>query len=194
MAIPFISRLQVKLALGHSRKPYRCPECRTKTKQGVKAIARWSEVNVLLNNPSREKTVSYEQALAAAGAKVLEFKNFGSYQGEWVALIFHDKQFKWVHGYFGSCSGCDAFEAEIGDCDRDDMPAYQRRLAEFGKSYLENAADEEELIKKFTKQGEWDSEANDIVAFLLKFSTAPENRINLIKRYLTDERNEADES
>jgi len=32
---------------------------------------------------------SYKESLEAAGAEVLAFESFGSYQGDWVALVWY---------------------------------------------------------------------------------------------------------
>lgn len=58
--------------------------------------------------------MSYEEALKAAGAEVHAYETFGSYQGDWWALVSYEGKHGFVHGYYGSCSGCDAFEAEFG--------------------------------------------------------------------------------
>ncbi len=100
--------------------------------------------------------MSYNEAMEAAGAKVLAYESFGSYQGDWWAKVeFNGKQY-WVHGWYGSCSGCDAFVAHFGysegetcdehryeyprpeDCKECDAAkvVYQKKLAEFGESYL----------------------------------------------------------
>jgi len=34
------------------------------------------------------------------------------YQGEWIAVFYVDNKWCLANGYFGSCSGCDALEAE----------------------------------------------------------------------------------
>ena len=52
--------------------------------------------------------MSYELALEEAGAKVLEFQSFGSFQGEWWAKVEYNGEIGWVAGCYGSCSGCDA--------------------------------------------------------------------------------------
>jgi hypothetical protein len=79
--------------------------------------------------------MSYECALTAAGCNVVEFHCFGSYQGDWYAMIEIDGQKGVVTGCYGSCSYCDAFEGEFGwnDSEKQD---YQERLADFGKTYL----------------------------------------------------------
>lgn len=79
--------------------------------------------------------MSYQSALEAAGAEVLDFDQFGSYQGDWLALVRVDGVLGVAEGSYGSCSGCDAFEGEFGwnDEDSDD---YQERLADFGRGYL----------------------------------------------------------
>lgn len=80
--------------------------------------------------------MGYPKALQAAGAQVLDFAMFGDYQGTWWAHT--DKGF--VTGSFGSCSHCDAFEADFGDdWDKLDDPEVQAKLADFGKTYLECA-------------------------------------------------------
>ena len=50
--------------------------------------------------------MSYCQALEAAGAKILQFKSFGSYQGDWWAKVEYNGEIGWVAGSYGSCSGC----------------------------------------------------------------------------------------
>ena len=80
--------------------------------------------------------MSYSSALEAAGCTVLEFEQFGSYQGEWLALVDHQGIFGVVEGSYGSCSGCDAFEAEFGWGLDDEEGDYQERLADFGETYL----------------------------------------------------------
>lgn len=77
----------------------------------------------------------YESALEAAGCKVLEFEMTGSYQGDWYALVEVDGDMGIVRGSYGSCSYCDAFEAEFGYSSEDEEN-YQTRLKDFGLSYL----------------------------------------------------------
>ena len=98
---------------------------------------------------------NYRAALEAAGATVHAFKEFGSYQGEWYADVTFRGERGWINGAYGSCSVCDAFEAECdyseGDgCDahryakREDClgckasdAAYRAHLSEFGRVYLD---------------------------------------------------------
>lgn len=74
---------------------------------------------------------SYKEALEAAGAKVLAFESSTGWQGSWAALVEFEGKRGWVVGDFGSCSGCDAYEAEFGFNDRT-----PEKLAEFGRGYL----------------------------------------------------------
>lgn len=95
--------------------------------------------------------MGYTYALETAGAIVHQDWTFGSYQGEWMAHVtLPDGRTGVIMGYYGSCSGCDAFEAEFGydmhrserhpddehrfDCDQ--CLDYQRRLYEFGQEYF----------------------------------------------------------
>lgn len=87
--------------------------------------------------------MSYAEALEAAGAVVIEFEEFGSYQGDWWAKVRYKGVEGWVCGSYGSCSGCDAFEAEFG-WDARDRDDYKTRLAAFGAGYLEDLRTQEE--------------------------------------------------
>ena len=125
--------------------------------------------------------MSYQEALEAAGATVLAYAKFGSYQGDWLARLPNG----YVSGSYGSCSGCDAFEGEFGywrgQCneheydfeDHADCEAcaarkadYSKRLTAFGQSYLDYLTDAASLRERFTTQAEWDRDATEIVAWL----------------------------
>jgi len=101
--------------------------------------------------------MSYKECLELAGAKVLVFENFGSYQGDWWARVNYQGKIGWIHGSFGSCSDCDAFESEFWDEGHyEDEESYEGyhdhydlkdgcnkckelkiKLIEFGKGYLD---------------------------------------------------------
>lgn len=108
--------------------------------------------------------MSYQESLEAAGAVVHQFKEFGSYQGDWVALVTVKGETGWVEGSYGSCSGCDSFEAEFGwsdrNCDQhsyhhntnclgcqEAAQKYDARLADFGKVYLDCIQSTEQFVK-----------------------------------------------
>lgn len=106
----------------------------------------------------------YAEALKAAGAEVLGFEMAGDYQGSWVALLRVGGGLKALTGYYGSCSGCDAYQAEFGfdshvvvdhggaetwhepeDPDRfvagcAQCEGWRQKLAAFGAMYLADAA------------------------------------------------------
>jgi hypothetical protein len=124
--------------------------------------------------------MSYELALEAAGAKVVAIQDFGNYQGTWIAKL---EDGRYVSGSFGSCSGCDAFEAEFGyhegTCDlhtrkydkncSDCLSAkvdYDKRLTIFGQNYLEAAKSYTEMLKEVSANLAWDSGAKDMVVWL----------------------------
>jgi hypothetical protein len=134
--------------------------------------------------------MSYNRALEAAGAEVLESQYFGSYQGDWLALVNYMGVRQWVHGTFGSCSYCDAFEAEFDNYHEDrctehayDEPNcaycqvaaedYQRRLAEFGKSYLDRTMTQAEAEAYTAKNLEWDGEAQEMLDFVKAHAIPP---------------------
>jgi len=129
--------------------------------------------------------MSYYQAMEAAGANVLAFQSFGSYQGDWWAKVeFNDITF-FVSGSYGSCSGCDAFEGEFGwengrcsDHEYDEAGSvgcpecaergitFQKRLSDFGLAYLTNPWTQEEAIKEASRNLDWDSDAQEMVDWL----------------------------
>ena len=127
--------------------------------------------------------MSYKSALTAAGANVLAFESFGSCQGDWLAKVVFEGQTGYVAGSYGSCSSCDAFQAEFGwsdpECEEHRYEnntepceacstlkaAYQVKLAAFGRDYL-NLVTKEELVKRFGKQSEWDMGSADVLTWL----------------------------
>ena len=127
--------------------------------------------------------MSYEEAMQAAGAEVLEFMQFGSYQGDWWAKVRYKDELGWAQGSYGSCSGCDAFEAEFGWADADceehkynhkaDCPdcqeakkKYDERLADFGRGYLDGLLTQEMAEKEASRNLDWDSDAKAMLDWL----------------------------
>jgi hypothetical protein len=112
--------------------------------------------------------MSYREALEAAGAEVLAFKEFGSYQGDWIAKVSYEGDTFFIRDYYGSCSGCDAFEAEVGYDFNPDRTEYTQRVAAFGKEYLEPSArlTYEQVLAKASENISWDSDAEDMVKFV----------------------------
>lgn len=126
----------------------------------------------------------YQQALEAAGAKVLQFEQFGSYQGEWFALVEFNGERGWVNGWYGSCSGCDAFEGEFGWSDDEGCEAHRyrrvaecancdaakadwhRRLVDFGATYLGTLLTQEQAEAHAGRDLEWDADAVGMLAFV----------------------------
>lgn len=129
--------------------------------------------------------MSYREAMEQAGATIHEFAEFGSYQGEWYALVTWNGEKGWVNGSYGSCSGCDAFESEFGYEDDDDGcdehryhkradcsacvehgEKFRKHLAEFGKSYLETLLTQEQAEANAAKAAEWSMEDKEALDWL----------------------------
>lgn len=106
---------------------------------------------------------NYENAIKLAGAEIHCFKEFSSYQGDWLAKVTYQGKTGWIKGSYGSCSGCDAYEAEFGYDDPSDDKA-----AAFGKQYLEEFSDYKNLLNEYKEQSEWDTESEDIIKFLIE--------------------------
>ena len=108
--------------------------------------------------------MGYKECLEKAGAKVIDFKEFGSYQGTWLAFVEYKGEIGIVEGSYGSCSSCDAFQSEFNyyslptiedgkyyrngdtwneedECTEGEykvaLKSYEDRFIEFGRSYLE---------------------------------------------------------
>jgi len=77
--------------------------------------------------------IDYDVIALARGQKVLYYRQFGSYQGEWVLLSKDDESYYVYKGYYGSCSGCDAIQAEF-DYD-DNLPLDSPKVQNFIKDY-----------------------------------------------------------
>lgn len=110
--------------------------------------------------------MSYESALNAAGATVLKFEYFGSYQGDWWAKVELNGKTGWINGSFGSCTVCDAYQSwESEKCGWDREPTPDE-LKAFGADYLDGFMEQEAAILKASKDLEWDMEAESVVKFL----------------------------
>jgi hypothetical protein len=131
--------------------------------------------------------MSYQKALEAAGATVHQFKEFGSYQGDWFALVTANGVTGWIQGSYGSCSGCDSFEAEFnyerGECDQhayapkaeclgcqEAERKMDARLVDFGKTYLDCIESTDAILAKLQENIEWDSEAQEAIDWVRKIS------------------------
>lgn len=133
--------------------------------------------------------MGYREAIEAAGATVHVFQEFGSYQGTWLAKVTYKETKGWIEGAYGSCSGCDSFQAEFnytshlhGDIYHD--PIYdgfkegcqqcddtKAQFRTFGESYLHSIVSWEQLTEIYRKKtlGEyiWD-EDREIYEWLMK--------------------------
>lgn len=144
--------------------------------------------------------MGYQKALEAAGAEVKEYKEFGSYQGTWMALL-HDGRV--VEGSYGSCSVCDAYEADFGYSneiinehegkyfrdnhywDEDDQITKEEadtinngiaeKLKSFGQVYLNSSESFDDIIKRYKikidDEYAWDDD-KEIYEWLLLKSTS----------------------
>ena len=100
--------------------------------------------------------MSYEEAFSAVpGVKVEWCEYLGSYQGRLLAKITVEglEGPRYIIDYYGSCSGCDAYEAEFG-YSFDNTPP--EKLAEFGKPYVDAALTLDEVLQELMpKPGGW---------------------------------------
>jgi hypothetical protein len=137
--------------------------------------------------------MSYCKTLEAAGAVIHCFEEFGSYQGDWLALVTYQGKTGWVNGSYGSCSGCDSFQAEFGYYDEpentyeewktswrreeDEDLSIERyefvkqdflhRYSEFGEGYLESLMTQQEIEKHLSENLDWDMSAQEMLDFVI---------------------------
>ena len=131
--------------------------------------------------------MGYCEAMEAAGAKVHDYGTFGDYQGSWWALVTFEGQTGWASGWYGSCSGCDAFEGEFGyenhdhegeeyfsplyntdklrdDCDK--CQDFKRRFVEFGLGYLGDLMTQDEAERHAERDTDWDLNRKETYQFI----------------------------
>lgn len=113
----------------------------------------------------RELIMSYMKCITEAGAEVLDYKYFGSYQGTILAFVKEDGKTKWLDIGYGSCSACDGLQAFEERFDWDEkIPAEE--YARFGRDLLECTFQSQQLIERLEKQAEWDYEAQEMIDFI----------------------------
>jgi len=106
--------------------------------------------------------VTYSTALEKAGAEVLAYGEFGSYQGDWLAKVRYQGREFWIHDYYGSCSGCDALQADMGY----ENPTNEA-LVTFGRRYLEEEPlSYEQALGIASQNYHWDSDAEQMIDFV----------------------------
>lgn len=134
----------------------------------------------------------YTWAMELAGAKILVEDSFGDYQGSWYAKVEFNNKVFWVHGSYGSCSGCDAFQSEVNTSHYHDDEYHwvndnaefrtgctecdelKTKVKDFGLSYLKDPRDINLLLKEARERAEWDMDAKKVVEFLEKNNTEPQ--------------------
>jgi len=112
--------------------------------------------------------MSYKSALIAAGAEVLNFEYFGFYSGQWFAQVRYNGETGWIQGTYGSCSYCDSYEADFGYPEDDENDEeYQKRLADFGRSYL-SPLPASHFLPSLDTDSEWDGDAEEAADWIRK--------------------------
>jgi hypothetical protein len=130
--------------------------------------------------------MGYKESLKLAGAVVHDYQEFGSYQGDWWAYVTYEGTTGWIHDYFGSCSGCDAFQGEFGydlnhyhkdkyfsagdeidfDLSCPQCQIIKQKMIDFGKSYLENILNQDQAEEDAGENLAWDMDATEMLNFV----------------------------
>lgn len=112
----------------------------------------------------------YQRSLEAAGADIIEFREFGSYQGDWFAVL---SNYDVIQGSYGSCSGCDAFQCEFGYSSE----PTSEELAAFAERYLYDSVPIDSLIERYQRKSEGDYAWDDDKEILDWLKEVVKNRI-----------------
>lgn len=84
----------------------------------------------------RVNTGNYAFVAEVAGQRVLWYRTFGSYQGEWLLFSRDDDHYFLWKDWYGSCSGCDALQAAYFDRGDDGLiDIGDPEVVEFAKGY-----------------------------------------------------------
>jgi hypothetical protein len=93
----------------------------------------------------------YTIVAEARGQKVLYYRMFGSYQGEWILFSSNKLNYYIYKGCYGSCSGCDSLQAELGG----EYESYNdESIQNFIKDYEAFLIIPKKLALKFSKKNE----------------------------------------
>lgn len=126
--------------------------------------------------------MSYEDAFAAVpGCKVEWCDYFGSYQGRLCAKLAVEGEEgpRYILDYYGSCSGCDSFEAEFSYANE----PTPEKLAEFGKPYVEAAMTlDQALAELLKKPGDYvDEEERQMAKRILQDYPGMEVKVSIFR-------------
>lgn len=90
-----------------------------------------------INIPERFSGRSYEIIPWANNQQSIYYKEFGSYQGDWLMVTTDGEEYQIYKGGYGSCSGCDSYEAEFGySMDDLGIPELKVKALNFAKDYI----------------------------------------------------------
>jgi hypothetical protein len=123
--------------------------------------------------------------MEVAGAVLLAHNEFGTYNGAWWARVNWIGKIGWVHGSYGSCPICDAFEAEFDtsyhDIGNDTHSVYnlfagcreckdvQFRMVWFGCKYLDDILSQEDAERIAGKHADESNEDYEALEFVKSF-------------------------
>jgi len=118
--------------------------------------------------------MGYYEAIEAAGVKIKEYKEFGSYQGDWFAILEDNTV---VHGGYGSCSGCDSFQGEFGWDDN------IKEKQSNGKYYRNNYINEDDELSEEQANIENQAYNTKLCKFGQSYIVSPETLSEITERY-----------
>lgn len=106
-----------------------------------------------------DEEIGYLRALKAAGFEVIDYEQFGSYQGDLLVFVKLNQKYGFIIEQYGSCGGCDVFEAEV----KTENP---EALRLFGERYFDDVRSYDEALKYVSRHAHWDQEAKQMVEWV----------------------------
>ena len=129
--------------------------------------------------------MGYQLTLEKAGAKIIAFNEFGSYQGTWGAIVEYNGKKGLVIGSFGSCSYCDAFQSEFDSYG--DTVNFDEKLGKYFKGWYydeDNEITKEEYDKSIAELNERYADFGRTYLHTIADKSDVENRL---KGFITDD-------
>ena len=110
--------------------------------------------------------MSYQSLIEERGIRILIEEMIGDYQGDWLFFVKQGRKYGFVSVGYGSCSGCDAYDAAMDDGTLDELGEEIVASIEWfdslksAKQYVGNAY--ERALQWYYHESGWDDFAREV--------------------------------
>ena len=117
----------------------------------------------------KDTYIDHQEILERQGFEILDWESFGSYQGDYAAIVKKDGKVGFTVIGYGSCSGCDALQAlepyymfepnrdEYDFEDEEDEETYSEKLKQYNEHLKQYHKDLQEYADTLTENVEYGS-------------------------------------